>query len=149
MEIEFKEIAHLYRWVYAVRINDYKLITELVRKHHLFRHIKKAFAFGCYSIDPNYMPDCHFGEERAYDQEFTKNLMPILRKLSSITAEEIIAVFGDKWNIYDLVHGVVLDFGYTPDQFVKLISLHFDLFGLIDSGQAVDADTLSENPYKL
>ena len=30
----------------------------------------------------------------------------------------------------------------------RLISWHFDLFGWIDSGDAIDVNSLSENPYK-
>lgn len=35
-----------------------------------------------------------------------------------------------------------------PLQFHYLISHHFDLFGLIESGEAIDATILTPNPYK-
>ena len=34
------------------------------------------------------------------------------------------------------------------DDAIMLIEWHFDLFGGIDSGDAIDVNTLSENPYK-
>ena len=34
------------------------------------------------------------------------------------------------------------------DDAIKLIEWHFDIAGLIEKGEAIDINTLSENPYK-
>ena len=34
------------------------------------------------------------------------------------------------------------------DIVLQLISWHFDIAGLIDKGEAIDVNTLDENPYK-
>lgn len=36
----------------------------------------------------------------------------------------------------------------TPSQTIFFLKNHFDLFGLIENGQAIDATTLNPNPYQ-
>ena len=36
----------------------------------------------------------------------------------------------------------------TFDSYQQLIEWHFDLFNGIESGEAIDVNTLDENPYK-
>lgn len=58
---------------------------------------------------------------------------PILRPLSSMTEQE------NK----DLFDGNFVDDGlFTPHEFIKLLSARFDLFGLIESNEAIDATTV-------
>lgn len=40
-----------------------------------------------------------------------------------------------------------LNADFNPKQVGYLLSKHFDLFGLIQSGEAIDATTLNPNPY--
>lgn len=60
---------------------------------------------------------------------------PILRKPDSITDEEIKESIGT--DNYETSFPT-----YSPSDFVYLLSRHFDLFGLIESGLAIDAATL-------
>lgn len=61
---------------------------------------------------------------------------PILRSVNDMTINEAIDIFS------------TLDIGisgaFTPTQFKKLLSKHFDLFGLLESGFAIDAKTLKK-----
>lgn len=43
---------------------------------------------------------------------------------------------------------MINDEGKTPSQFAYLLKQNFDLFNLIESGEAIDATTLENNPYK-
>lgn len=77
---------------------------------------------------------------------------PILRRMSSMTEKECRALCKlEGWG-WDLGNMVVSDDGIhfqdkvfrkiTPESFRYLLSLHFDLFGWIDSGKALDKATL-------
>ena len=76
-------------------------------------------------------------------------LKPILRPLSDMTEEElqecgnmIYDFSGDpelndhKWQDFEI--------GLAPEQFHYLLSKHFDLFGLIDAGLAIDSTTIKQ-----
>lgn len=70
---------------------------------------------------------------------------PYLRRLESMTAEER-EIFGwqDDGEFQELyVDGQVSKNKYHAWQLPELLQLRIDLFGLIDSGQAIDAATLS------
>lgn len=69
--------------------------------------------------------------------EWDRHCKPILRPLSDMTDKE-----EQEWLIGKTQHL------FYPTQFKILLSQHFDLFGLIASGQAIDATTLTPNPYK-
>lgn len=62
---------------------------------------------------------------------------PILRPLSSITKRELAFLEGTRRPITDGVHTVVVNVD-TPDSFQFLLSNHFDLFGLIERGLAIE-----------
>lgn len=90
----------------------------------------------------------------------TDDWVPILRPLSDMTEEEYEATKDADDNAFHELS--------TPEnckhecgkEYMKLtwnigayitaylLSRHFDLFGLIESGQAIDAITLNPNPYK-
>jgi len=108
--------------------------------------------------------------ENETDTTWTDSIKPILRRTEDITDEEIKEFIGwDKLNklyidvkyekvfngievsysidagdqgIYPMNQFQTLDV-FTPNEFRCLISKSFDLFGLIDSGQAIDAKTIS------
>lgn len=64
-------------------------------------------------------------------------IKPILRLLSDISKKErkeLAAIAG-----LDFDNEITI---WTPDQFVWLLSKHFDLFGLIESSLAIDTTTL-------
>lgn len=79
-----------------------------------------------------------------------------LRPLSNLTkpiehnGEEFIPRDSLHWNgIYKTDKGIkiYLDELYLSD-FLKLIEWGFDIAGLIEKNEAIDVNTLSENPYK-
>lgn len=78
-------------------------------------------------------------------------LKPILRPLSDMTEEEIeyiaIELKAGKWNAPDLKH--MPDIAFTqnhlkPEIFLYLLKQGFDLFGLIESGLAINKTTYGE-----
>ena len=84
--------------------------------------------------------------------------LPILRPLSDITKE--IEYGGEKfvptvnlgWNTVPLSFSasnikMAVD-TLTIHEAQKLIEWHFDIAGLIEKGEAIDINTLEENPYK-
>lgn len=78
------------------------------------------------------------------NQEFyVENVKPILRSLQSMTEEEAMEI-----DLSEIQTGLLkyptLQMFLTPDQFIKSLSKSFDLWNLIDSGQAIDADTLKQ-----
>lgn len=71
-------------------------------------------------------------------------LMPILRRLESMTGEEC-----DKYNrisdsLFSLAEGVN-QVRQASAAISYLINLGFDLFGLIESGEALDAETIKQS----
>jgi len=88
-----------------------------------------------------YMPTIDF-ELPGCITELTINLLntpfrfkPILRPLSDMTDEESNVT---KWIKYSDTGEI----RYPPETFVFLLSKHFDLFGLIEAGLAIDKTTL-------
>lgn len=92
---------------------------------------------------------------------------PILHPLSDLTKQiehkgekfvpiEILKEMNDGDDIYISEYGVGIDNGYAAGynlniafEFAfKLIEWHFDVAGLIEKGEAIDVNTLPENPYK-
>lgn len=65
------------------------------------------------------------------------HVKPILRRLSSLTESERIT--GNVWALDKERYPNHPSGFYTPMEFAYLLSLGFDLFGLIDSGAAIDA----------
>lgn len=68
---------------------------------------------------------------------------PILRKLCDMTQDEAKSL-----NLVDIQIGLLafhdLPMYLTAAQFYECLKLHFDLFGLIESGLAIDATTLNK-----
>lgn len=69
-----------------------------------------------------------------------EEVKPILRRLSSMTEEDSIEMFGtSKENFYAKENAKPEDlFLFTPNETAKLLSKHFDLFGLLDAGLAIE-----------
>lgn len=66
---------------------------------------------------------------------------PFLYPLSAMTDEQYIEV--------NRAYGTFAnEIWFTPSEFNYLLSHHFDLFNLIESGEAIDVTTLETNPYK-
>lgn len=70
---------------------------------------------------------------------------PILRPFSSVTENESIELELADVQIGLLAFGHRLQMHMTPDQFKKCLDLHIDMFGLIESGEAIDATTLNKS----
>jgi hypothetical protein len=71
-----------------------------------------------------------------------KNVKPILRPLSDLTKE--IEDFGDYNN--EFKDEFIQDIKFKTNSYgsmVKLFKLHYDVFGLIDAGLAIDINTLT------
>jgi hypothetical protein len=71
----------------------------------------------------------------------SKNLKPVLRKLADITDDEI-----------QQCEGITYDYGifeYVGPLASYLLSRGFDIHNLIDLGEAIDAETLTPNPYRV
>ena len=79
-------------------------------------------------------------------------IKPVLRRLDSLTESEARELTGKKndalkiWNGWQT--GPRADYDQEqigePSAWLKLLSWGFDLFGLIDSGLAIDAETIKE-----
>ena len=83
---------------------------------------------------------------------------PILHPLSSLTkwiehrGEKIIPLLELKWN--RTINGFTKSnidaamLSLSLKDAINLIEWHFDIAGLIEKGEAIDVNTLKENPYK-
>lgn len=79
------------------------------------------------------------GHLRNYRDLSDEDIAPILRPLSDMTEEEEGKIKCSNWT--GMQHG---EWEYTIESFRFLLSKHFDLFGLIESGLAIDKTTLKE-----
>lgn len=85
------------------------------------------------------------------DNEYLK---PILRPLSDLTkeiehnGEKFVPVDRLEWNSYDHIikKGMCDNVGYQ--YMIKLFEWHFDVFGLIEKGLAIDINTIQEGETK-
>jgi hypothetical protein len=82
---------------------------------------------------------------RLIDKYLNGNWKPILRPLSSMTEEDIyeydeIQAKGESVADTDTKFGEILV--GSPECFLWLLSKHFDIFGLIDAGLAIDKTKL-------
>lgn len=121
---KFKEVAHLYKGV--------PMLTEM-----------GIFPLICYH-DGQWMLDAIAYGANAVEQ----NIKPILFPLSDMSYEEKIKLFGIR-NQFKIDEGK-FDFDsefhkLSPSGVRYLLSLHFDLFGLIESGEAIDSTTFIQN----
>lgn len=75
---------------------------------------------------------------------------PILRPLSDMTDDECKhegMILNKLWQNYDKFSNRGSK-DTVAEQIEYLLSRHFDLFGLIEAGESIDATTLENNPYK-
>mgnify|MGYP001316414269 CR=1 FL=1 len=132
MKIEFKDVAHLYLGVEVV---------NTIGKH--MGKIVSVSIDGTATINPL--------DEFKPRVIILNSLKPILRPLSDMSNDEIwklneITKAGS-WNlemikniksVFNLIHA-------TPIVFLELTKLNFDLFDLIESGEAINKAKLSQN----
>lgn len=80
--------------------------------------------------------------ETHYEDTWTDSVKPILRHYKSLSWDEIKYV---EALMNKLQYGPNIVWEKTPQYFVWLINNHIDLFGLIESGEALDAETLKQS----
>lgn len=87
------------------------------------------------------------GEQKCIE---TRLIKPILRPLSSMTEEEkqeAVKTIYNGGTAWDNINDAVIEFDQQCDKnilfFHYLLSKHFDLFGLIDAGLAIDSTSLT------
>ena len=73
-----------------------------------------------------------------------KDFKPILRPLSELTKQEHKHIYAD-FNIIILPKMSEEIDGYSHELVKRFIENHFDIFGLISQGLAIDINTLAEN----
>jgi hypothetical protein len=73
-----------------------------------------------------------------------EDVFPILRPLSDMAEEEKKHLLWDNDTQEILAHFKNNDAGMTRNEFLFLLSKHFDLFGLIDGGLAIDKTSLQQ-----
>ncbi len=144
MKTELKDVIHFYLPCQAIRIKDIEKCKD--DKRHLNYATKTAFnimsewEFEGKTVGPLIC----FGEQRQYDQEQVSNIKLILRTLSDMTEEEY-THFEKLTHLHNShiceMADEVIEHG-TPEIFAYAIKQGFDLFGLIESGQAIDKTTL-------
>ena len=114
-----------------------------------------------------YAKRMHFGilkyNSVAYSNEFEVHkdnparecCLPVCRPLSDLTKDEWIEKLNtfacellDAAHVYDEKNVIGLNWVTHPFEIVMwLIEHHFDVAGLIEKGEAIDVNTLPENPY--
>lgn len=120
METQFKDVAHLYIGCYVMVMPDNE-IAEL-------QGILNGMAYT--SIR---------GAARGID-----DVKPFLRPLSDCSKDENNYLYTEfDEDIYESKAEMCADVTRW------FLSKRFDLFGFIESGQAIDATTLPHNPYKI
>lgn len=87
---------------------------------------------------------------RGYQFREIKRLRLILRPLSDMTTQEYHEYVRLELNATTAAKEAheIQSRVFSPRTVIYMISRGFDLFGLIDSGDAIDATTLEENPYR-
>lgn len=75
-----------------------------------------------------------------YMADLSKDCKPILYPLKSMSERQRDDVFPSDAHepLMEFVDTLKSDMFLYPDQFVKLLAYGFDLFGLIESGEAID-----------
>lgn len=87
---------------------------------------------------------------RRFQYREIKRLRLILRPLSDMTTAEYHEYVRLELNATTTAKEAheIQSRVFSPRTVIYMISRGFDVFGLIDSGEAIDATTLEENPYK-
>lgn len=133
MKTQFKDIAHLYQGVMMqTQMGIFPLITR---------------------YDDAWMLDTIAYGANAVEQD----IKPILRPLSDVTDKEFNVVcellgwnkneFDKEW-FYSTIKSTMIYLDQAFKIVPFLMSKQFDLFGLIESGQAIDATTISPTVTK-
>jgi hypothetical protein len=77
-----------------------------------------------------------------------KDIQIQLRKLSDMTDEELKSLRSERGNLKGVeradMNYIIRLTTWSPEDVRYLLSRHFDLFGLIESGLAIDSKTLKE-----
>jgi hypothetical protein len=141
--MEIKDYLHLYLGC-TVEIPD-----NHVGKHELIKSTRKGTFLG---FADYHRLECRIGFRGGPEGRVgTFFIKPILRPLSDITAAEASEVCklvnwredGSMEQITKYgVEGIQMTVNNQAEFFKSLLSKHFDLFGLIEAGLAVDATTL-------
>lgn len=97
------------------------------------------------------IPHFHMNQNRTQAGKDISLFVPILRPLSDLTKE--IEVNGEKFipiekispvsNFFNVDFLIKTPLASSFEVVIKLLELHFDVFGLIDKGLAIDINTLS------
>lgn len=149
MKTKFEQVAHLYVGS-ETRVDLKSKPFGSNECEVIFQGIDFCTAIVPYyrlvAYSPN-LKDCIRSESLWLDGSYFK---PILRPLSDMSEEEendiAVDMFGD-WhkhvtNAIKSGKKYVFDYRVYPDLFLYLLSKHFDLFGLIESGEAIDKTKL-------
>lgn len=127
--MELKEVIHFYLGAKV----EYEFTSRTSNKE-----IRNGKMYGMW--DNFIRISTHWGSTEAP----ISSVKPILRKLDSMTEEE----YEEYKNIGIEESKENWKYQYTIEssrKMVYLLSRHFDLFNLIESGQAIDATTLTQN----
>lgn len=108
---------------------------------------------GCMLFDTN--PN-FYGQKVVFDYTYLSadrhifdRCTPILRPLSALTQHDADTIgYTDRDEFLEMIDECTPEWRISAADYVYLLSRHFDMFGLIASGQAIDATTLTPNPYK-
>lgn len=138
MKTQFKDVAHLYLGCEGiVDITYLPKIIEKVKAVIMGYYLNQKLNLECYGKD-----GIRWGHSIT-DIDDIKNFKPILRPLSDMSEEEIIESEREYFRGDDLDSTNNISC-YTASAFQTnyLLKKQFDLFGLIESGQAIDKTTL-------
>jgi len=120
----------------AKELKDYLHLYLGCAVHDLFDDDTKVLYSVCYGENICYLKSKNGVIHKRKIEEIEISLRP----LSDMTEEEKGNVCGTDWTYTDG------GWEYTPETFLFLLSKHFDLFGLIDGGLAIDKTTLIPTP---
>lgn len=131
--MEFKDVAHLYLGCKMKRVDHFSN-TEKIQTLHSVDINNQYFVSDGFShwfpVQNSFKPILRKWADRTADEVWhIANLKLLVEKLPMQSTEMIIPRFDSELMAY-------------------LLYRHFDLFDLIESGQAIDATTLTPNPYK-
>jgi len=137
-QIKFKDVAHLYLGC-SIFTGDGKGSIKSVRDGELTVDFRKYKNEG-FTDEKGVKYDFVYHENEYIPNDCTPYLYP----LSSMTETQRIEIFPSDENqpLPEFIKTLESDFFLYPDQFLKLLSYGFDLFGLIESKQAFDATLL-------
>lgn len=127
-EIKFKDVAHLYAGV-DCEIHEFDSVQR-----GTIKHVSAGWKEGdtpwpiMVSVNRGIFNSDHFF--------FYDHIKPILRPLLNMNEQEALEL-NCVFPFLDKIH----NYEWSATDFVYMLSKHFDLFGLIESGQAIDLTT--------